>query len=998
MKKYPLLFILFLFAYTVHAQVDLLVNVSNTASLKPVNAIKVRLENREIGYVQELLTNQQGKVIFKSLNIAGTYSISIPDESYFADTLNEIQLRSNEAPSVNIFITEKKSTNLKEVIVKSGSSKINTINAEVSAQLKRKELETLPIEGRDITRSLYRLPNVTRATGFYPEAPNVSINGANSLFSSYLIDGMDNNERFLGGQKFAIPLGFTQNVTVLTNNYSAEFGNTANGLFNITSRSGSNDFKGEAFYLTRPGPSIDGKTRFTQKDLSGNDVKNGFSRQQFGFALGGAIKKNKTFYFLNAEQTIDVKDNLLSSPQLGVNAAVKGTNRFTYLSGKLDQLWNPRFHSSLRINVGIVNIERQGGGLDGGVAFPSSGNKQDRNSILIAWQNTYTKANFSSETNLQYSRFRWNYARPNNPNSPQVTVRDSSSNLATIAVLGHPGYVFDSHESTEQVQQKFKWYFNKHTLKVGAELTTANHKLFGGGTPAGAYQVDLNATQVAAVKAANKGADLDINDIPSNATVSAYSIELRPIEFGKHQSIYTAYAEDLYSINSRLNLTLGLRYDYDNLSKGGDSKGDWNNIAPRASFNYKLTDRSSFRGGSGLFYDKVLYTIYSDALQQNTTSADYKSELQALITKGILPANTDLSKITFNGNISAGASNVTYLNGPSAASLQSQRENAFSFERRILNPDGYANPYTWQSAIGYQYQINNRLLFYTDVVYNRGYNLFRLLDLNAPSSYTIPQNGTTARSESDANATRPVPIYTDAQGYYGLINGQKIRGVSRNVTMTNAGGKSEYIGLSVNIKKDKAEDKYAYFLSYTLSSLKNNTDDINFRAADANNYGAEWGPSLNDRRHVVSAVFYYYPVKQFSITMATLLQSGQPVNRIPDASRYGGTTDLNGDGGSFGAAYVGNSDRQPGETRNSDRLPWSKLFDLGLQYNLKLKHAGTFQIRADIFNIFNSQNLSGYSNNATQSNQIQIGPKSNGIVQKNSGAPRQFQFGARYAF
>jgi hypothetical protein len=44
------------------------------------------------------------------------------------------------------------------------------------------------------------LPNVSQATGFYNEAPNVSINGANGLFTSYLIDGMDNNERFLGGQ------------------------------------------------------------------------------------------------------------------------------------------------------------------------------------------------------------------------------------------------------------------------------------------------------------------------------------------------------------------------------------------------------------------------------------------------------------------------------------------------------------------------------------------------------------------------------------------------------------------------------------------------------------------------------------------------------------------------------------------------------------------------------------------------------------------------------
>jgi hypothetical protein len=870
------------------------------------------------------------------------------------------------------------------------------VNAEVSAQLKRQELETLPIEGRDITRSLYRLPNVTQATGFYPEAPNVSVNGANSLFNSYLIDGMDNNEQFLGGQKFAIPLGFTQNVTVLTNNYSVEFGNTANGIFNITSRSGSNDFKGEAFYSTRPGPGIDGKTKFVQKDLTGNDVKNGFQRQQVGFAFGGAIKKNKTFYFIDAEQTIEIKDNLLTSPQLGVNATVRGHNYFTYLSGKIDQLWSDHFHSSLRANAGIVSDERQGGGLEGGVTFPSAGSKQDRNSVLIAFQNTYTKGNFSDETNIQYSSFRWNYARPVNANNPQVEALAPDG--TTVGIFGNPGYVFDSHEKTIQLQEKLKFFLNKHTLKVGAELMSAKHQLYGGGVPNGYYQVQLTASQLANLKALNKGASLDYTDIPSDVAVPYYNVELRPNEFGKTQTISTLYLEDQFSVSSRLNITYGARYDYDNLSKGGSSKGDFNNIAPRLSLNYKLNDHSSIRGGTGLFYDKILYTIYSDALQQNTTGADYKTEIQALIEKGILPKNTDISRVTFNGNLSASAYNVPYLNGPSAASLQSRKDNTFSFERRILNPNGYNNPYSWQSTIGYQLQINSRLLFYTDLVYNKSYDLFRLIDLNAPSSYRIPANGTTARSQDAANLTRPVPIITDASGTYGLINGQKVYGVSRNVTMTDAGGKAEYIGLSVNLKKERqADDKYAYFISYTLSSLKNNTDDINFRAADANNFANEWGPSLNDRRHVISGVFYYYPVKAFSFTLATLLQSGQPVNRIPDAKIYG-TTDLNGDGGSFGDAYVGNSDRQPGESRNSDRLPWSKLFDLGLQYNLLLKHASVFEIRADIFNIFNTQNLSGYSNNATQSNQIQIGPKSNGIVQKNAGAPRQFQFGVQYKF
>ncbi len=175
---------------------------------------------------------------------------------------------------------------------------------------------------------------------------------------------------------------------------------------------------------------------------------------------------------------------------------------------------------------------------------------------------------------------------------------------------------------------------------------------------------------------------------------------------------------------------------------------------------------------------------------------------------------------------------------------------------------------------------------------------------------------------------------------------------------------------------------------------------------DANNFEQEWGPSINDRRHIINGIGTWYPLDNFSVTMAALIQSGQPVNRIPDASTgYRSidpddpeiyfTADLNGDGASFGDAYVGNSDRYPGVSRNSDRLPWSGILDVSLQYELPVS-AGRLSFRADIFNIFNAQNLSGYSNNATQSNQIQIGPEGAEIVRKNAGPPRQFQFGVNY--
>ncbi|MFT6216812.1 MAG: hypothetical protein ACJAS3_003229, partial [Roseivirga sp.] len=300
-------------AFIANAQVDLEVVVYGLSDGSPQVNITVVLENESIGLRLTKATNKQAKATFRNLPVSGEYKVYTEANAdyYEADTV-KIIFRANENPSVALFAGAKSNTiELETVTVNySGVSKINTIDAEVSAALTSAEIKSLPIEGRDITKALYRLPNVSQATGFFPEAPNVSVNGANSLFANYLIDGLDNNENFLGGQRFAIPVGFVENITVLSNNYSPEFGLTSNGVFNITTKSGSNEFKGEAFYVVRPGAIIDSSSPFLQRDLSGNNIKDGFQRHQFGVGFGGAIKKDKTFYYVNLEKTIDTKDNL----------------------------------------------------------------------------------------------------------------------------------------------------------------------------------------------------------------------------------------------------------------------------------------------------------------------------------------------------------------------------------------------------------------------------------------------------------------------------------------------------------------------------------------------------------------------------------------------------------------------------------------------------------------------------------------------------------------
>lgn len=1019
MKKILFSFWLSIAAATgLFAQGAVEVTVYDLLTLEPLEQVNIKLINNDIGLTLEKSTNDIGQVRFTGLAISGNYYVSFEgDQVYNATSSESFSLRSNAVRSVNLLLPLKISEQLEEVIVKTQSpTRINTVNAEVASEMDIEKIEEIPVEGRDITRMLFRLPNVSQATGFYPEAPNVSINGANGLFNNYLIDGMDNNERFLGGQKFAIPVGFTENVTVLTNNYSVEFGNTGNGIINITTKSGTNEMRGEAFYLIRPGSGFDAGSPYFQRDLSGNTVKEGFQRHQAGFGIGGPITKDKTFFYLNYEHTTDLKDNLLNVPALEVNETVQGTNKFNYASLKLDHFWSNKFKSSLRANMGLVTIGRQAGGLTGGVNFPSAANFQDRNSLLIANRNVFVSGPWTSETNIQYSRFRWNYGRAENPDSPNVTVQDPSGQV--IALLGHPGYLFDATENTVQFQEKIKYQTGDHGLKLGVEVISSDHQLFGGGNPNGSYTVRLNEDELSDIRSRGLGSRLDIKDIPSDVLLLAYNVELRPASFGTRQNIFSVYAEDQWSVSDKLNITLGLRYDYDNLSKGGSDQGDFNNLAPRFSFNYKLDSRSSIRGGTGVFYDKILYAIYSDALQQNNTSEDFRRQIQYFIDQGALPQDTDIDRVTFDGNLVVGESSnsgllYNYLEGPNAGSFADQR-NLFSGERRILNPNGYQNPYTIQTTLGYQYQVADDQLFYADVVYNESYNLFRTRNLNAPEAWDYDRSleEGVARSSEWADRTRPVSIIDGA----GFINGEALTGVARNLVMTETEGRSRYYALSLNYQKEKEDDDYSFRLIYTLSYLENNTEDINFRAMDANDFEEEWGPSINDRRHIINAIFNWYPVKNLSLSMAALLQSGQPINRVPDARDFqvinedgsvvtlpdGSpvlSNDLNGDGGAFGDSYVGNSDRYPGEERNSDRLPWANTFDISAQYNVPLGNGGRLEFRADIFNVFNADNLSGYSNNATQSNQIQPGPASSGVlIRRNASPPRQFQFGVRYLF
>ncbi len=754
MKKLFALCALAFLPFLAQAQ-TLTVNVISLTQSTPIDSMEVFLIGPKD--VVSDFTDQKGVVVFQNLDASAKYRVFIEDNNKYQYTASP-ELSVDGGKKYLMQVPDRMSASLGEVLISSSPmAKMNRQDATVSGQLKKEEFMKMPIEGRDVTRGLYRLPNVTQAVLGYAEGPNISINGLNGIFTNYLVDGMDNNERFLGNMKINSPVGFVENVTVLTNNYSAEWGNSSNGIVNVLSRSGTNEVTGEVFYLTRPGSVSDSPSDFATRDLSGNEVKDGFQRHQFGFSVGAPIKKNKTFLYINAEQTIDIKDNLLNSPELGVNETVRGNNYFTYVNGKVDHVWSKQWRSSLRGQVGRIYIDRQGGGLEGGVNFPSAASAQDNDTYLIALKNTgVINSRLSTEVNYLHSYFRWNYRQPVNPENPSVTLRDPMQR--TIAVIGQAGSIFDDKEYTHQFQNKWFYDAGNHYIKAGVEFITSDFNLTGGGNPNGSYIVDLNDDQLAEIRNSGVGANLNVNDVPADASVFLYNVELRPTALGARQNVTSAYVEDRWTITNRLTANIGLRWDYDNLSKSGGTQGDWDNIAPRFSMNFQLTENSVIRGGYGIFYDKIKYSVYSDAIQFSNNSSDFKAQLAELQRLGMLDADADLNRITFEGNLQATAPDVDYLQGPTADDLSDEREAIFRNNTRILNPNGWDNPFSHQFSLGYQYKPNNETLFKFDAVHTRTENLYVIRNLNVASPYILSaedaQFEEIARDPELADATR----------------------------------------------------------------------------------------------------------------------------------------------------------------------------------------------------------------------------------------------------
>ena len=151
----------------------------------PAPQQRVTLANPATGFAAEAVTNVQGQAHFAAVPAGEGYVVVIDGQTLSTN----VRLRANETRTLVLALPV-------DSVVVTATKRVlapNLTDAEVSAGLSRDALVALPVEARDLSHALLRLPNVVPSTGFFPEAPEVSINGANGLFAQYLVDGLDNN-------------------------------------------------------------------------------------------------------------------------------------------------------------------------------------------------------------------------------------------------------------------------------------------------------------------------------------------------------------------------------------------------------------------------------------------------------------------------------------------------------------------------------------------------------------------------------------------------------------------------------------------------------------------------------------------------------------------------------------------------------------------------------------------------------------------------------------
>src|SRR5580658_11390487 len=269
-----------------------------------VPGVSVTLVSQGTGLKRSAVTDTAGEYRFGGLP-TGLYSLRLEKPGFQSQIREGVELTSATDVTINSQLAIGDLS--QETTVSANAAGIDNTTSTVSGLLPEQSLAELPLDNRDLFSAVTLEPGVAPNPSSAPsllssgKSGQVAINGIRPSMTNVLIDGMDATDPVWGNSPagasgFFLGLNELAEVRVLTQTFNAEYGGHGGAVIEIITKSGSNQFHGSLWELYR-GASLDAKNYF---DLATNPIPQ-FVRNQFGAGIGGPLKRDRTFFFVNYE-------------------------------------------------------------------------------------------------------------------------------------------------------------------------------------------------------------------------------------------------------------------------------------------------------------------------------------------------------------------------------------------------------------------------------------------------------------------------------------------------------------------------------------------------------------------------------------------------------------------------------------------------------------------------------------------------------------------------
>lgn len=958
--------------------------VVTDASGGAVANASIVIRNIETGTERQLTSDASG-VYRASLLPLGTYRITVEAQNYKKLIREGITLTAGQIATIELGLETGDVS--ATVTVTSDAPIADAGKIDVGRVMNTREIQDLPLVSRNPYNYSLLQANVVGRPNTEFGVPRVSANGY-ARRTNFQLDGNANTQANQAGLRL-VPISetFISEVQLVTNGFSAEFGNTPGLVMNNITPSGTNGFHGSASYRfrrswlsSRPfntSPLI-AKTPTTVDDVTA--------------AVGGPIIKDRWHFYGGYEY---VTRDFSGRPAQVVN--ITDANRQALVAAGLPaSIFVPTIPASQKVNFYIFRTDVQlndihrltgryirftnyspnnvGGNLN---TLERTVDLDDKSNSLAIQLASIFSANVLNEFRYQRASRRSEFLPTDFTPSgvPSVLI----NNVAAFGPATNTGTI-SPIQTMNQFQNNLTWTKGDHSMK------------FGGGVN---YIYDFRRNDISSVYTfPTLQSYLNARNGTNRLGYTTFTQTLGDAELTYKSYFYNFFAQDDWKATRKLKINYGLRYDVYDIPDGDPNspfqearnfKIDKDNVAPRLGMVYSLRDGNRptvIRASAGVYYDTVYLAMYENAIQGNGTGR-YLS---------ISRTPTQPGAPSFPNTIPAGTPLSTL---------------GITQDAQIISQD-FENTY----AMHFQGQIEQALTDNLSATLGYIHSGGRHLPVYAQANCR-PIPGVTLADGRPVYGTRTIQLNPGIPATFNNVSisscTNKINPNFNNIFEVNSVGSSQYDAMTFQLNK-RFSQGYQFSFNYTLSRAVDDAPERNLQGVatvsqtDPSNRRLDRGYGIADQRHTFSGSFVARP--KFDV-------GNRLVRYILNNNQYGFTAfagsgetfpitsnfDLNGDGIT--------NDLPVGIARNSGRALKSLNVDFRFSRVIPFTERFRLELIAEATNIFNINSTISFTNSALTATNLTVSVVNpiTGLVQRPLPAftptaqeSRQGQLGVKFIF